>query len=207
VDAKVLELYNVAPGDSLTVDQKIRVSKVIHDWLVLHSDYDTESNGEILDQTMYPALSGGLNSPVCMSYTLAYQWLAARYGIESVAVTGKVEPSTLHAWNMVNFDDTIGQYSSGDDNWTNVDCTWDDPVHVGDDGEYIKEPDYIRWTYLHFPWSMLPQNAGEEDHRIPSNEAYSPYPTDAPEEDLRYYGSEPYTWSSLRNTEMAEEMA
>jgi hypothetical protein len=209
VDAKVAELYGVAPGDELTVDQKKYVSKVIHDWIVLNNQYDTVNNGEeALDQTMYPALSGGVNSPVCASYALAYQWLALRYGIESVAQTGFVHTGgsttaddgtvtyngAWHMWNLVNIHERPGVWGEDAKQWTGVDCTWDDPVLVGSNGEYIDEPDYIQWDYFHFPWSALPQTPGTNGYRAIDHRAYKPYPAEEPGEDLRYTGSTPYTW-------------
>ena len=155
VDAKIQELYQIAPGDSLTHDQKRSVSKVIHDWLVLHSRDDTVNAEEELDQTMYPALSGGANDPMCAGYALDYQWLARRYGIESVAVTGFVHSGGTesdgsfsrgrHIWNLVNLRETDGVYTESDSKWTLVDCTWDDPTGTSN-------VNYIRWDYFQISW-------------------------------------------------------
>ena len=197
VDAKIQELYQIAPGDSLTHDQKRRVSKVIHDWLVLHSQYDTVNAEEELDQTMYPALSGGANDPVCAGYALAYQWLARRYGIESVGVTGFVHSGGTesdgsfsrgrHIWNLVNLRETDGVYTESDSKWTLVDCTWDDPTGTSN-------VNYIRWDYFQIPWSEIPKTPGTHGYRELDHWAYAYYPTEAPADDERYTGSTPYTW-------------
>lgn len=194
---KIYSLYKIQPGDSLTKGEKLQVSKVIHDWLVLNNEYDDtygtdESSSPITSSLMYPALSMGAINPICTSYSLAYQWLTYQYGIESLIMTGKVYKTASdgtykgygHMWNMVNFEEDIGEFSTGDDNWTMVDVTYDDPLGTSES--------YIRWTYMHFPWNQLPAS-GEHGYRVLDRRAYI-YPTENPLKFYLYSGSTPYVW-------------
>ena len=53
---------------------------------------------------------------VCDGYACVYQWMLMYFGIESYAITGKVNGSDLHAWNRLCIDG----------NWYNTDVCWDD---------------------------------------------------------------------------------
>ena len=99
----------------------------IHDYIVLHCEYDLEladymnQNGGIIvgseyyneKYTDYSVLVNGTG--VCDSYATAYRALMNASGVECVHVSSS---SMKHAWNEVYLD---GQ-------WYHVDCTWDDPV-------------------------------------------------------------------------------
>lgn len=80
----------------------------LHDWLTHNANYDYtyteyQPDGVLLKGT-----------GVCQSYTLAYQLLLDKAGIQCTVVSS-VEMN--HAWNLVRID---GE-------WCHVDCTWDDP--------------------------------------------------------------------------------
>ena len=81
----------------------------LHDYLAVHAQYDTSYQ-------RYDAYSLLVDKTgVCQAYTLAYQLLLNRVGIEN----GTVSSRTLnHIWNTVLLDDS----------WYHVDVTWDDPV-------------------------------------------------------------------------------
>lgn len=99
----------------------------IHDYIVLHCEYDLEladymdNNGGIIigselyneRYTAYSVLVNGTG--VCDSYATAYRALMNAAGVECVYLSST---SMNHAWNEVKLD---GE-------WYHVDCTWDDPV-------------------------------------------------------------------------------
>lgn len=197
--AEVQELvYNytgILPKSVLTPVQKSRVTKVIHDFLVLNNKYDEVNEEEKVDQTMYPALSKGLNDPVCTSYALAFNWLCEDYGIETLLATGVVwsgfisdgvpRELGLHAWNLVNFEDSPGDFSSDSSKWLIIDCTFDDPTGKSDD--------YISWKHFCARAADLPQPY-TKNSRTKNNYAYI-YPADTEDcGDYKYTGSTPYEW-------------
>ena len=84
---------------------------VLHDYLVSHCEYDqTLSKFTAEDALVY-------GSAVCQGYTLAYEDLMQRAGIECENVPSN---EMNHIWNMILI------YG----NWYHVDTTWDDPVNV-----------------------------------------------------------------------------
>lgn len=197
--AEVQELvYNytgILPKSVLTPVQKSRVAKVIHDFIVLNNKYDEVNEGERVDQTMYPALSKGLNDPVCASYALAFNWLCEDYGIETLYATGVVwsglisngvpTASDSHAWNLVNFEDSPGVFSSDPSNWSIIDCTFDDPTGASND--------YIRWKHFCVRAEDLPKPYAKNS-RTKNNYAFI-YPADTEScADYKYTGSTPYEW-------------
>lgn len=197
--AEIQELvYNYTgtlPKSVLTPVQKSRVAKVIHDFLVLNNKYDEVNEGEKIDQTMYPALSKGLNDPVCASYALAFNWLCEDYGIETLYATGVVwsgiisdgvpKASDGHAWNLVNFEDSPGDFSSDSSKWSIIDCTFDDPTG--------KLDDYISWKHFCARAADLPQPY-VKNSRTKNNLAFI-YPADTEScADYKYTGSTPYEW-------------
>ena len=96
--------------------------KLVHDYLINNVDYDTTvSQNNIYD--IYGALVK--NKCVCEGYAKAFKYLLDNMNIPCVMVIGKATNSNgtteNHAWNYVQ----INQ------NWYAVDCTWDDPVIIG----------------------------------------------------------------------------
>jgi uncharacterized repeat protein (TIGR02543 family) len=82
------------------------MDKVVYDEDIYDSDYDEDSR---YSQSAYSVLCGDLT--VCAGYTLAYEMIMNAMGVDCIGVT-----SDEHAWNKVILED----------NWYNVDCTWDD---------------------------------------------------------------------------------
>ena len=97
----------------------------IHDYIVLHSEYDLElleykkTNGSLpgeLRSEKYTEYSIFVNGTgVCGSYALAYRAVLNAAGMECLYLSSR---SMNHAWNLVKIDG----------NWYHVDCCWDDPV-------------------------------------------------------------------------------
>jgi uncharacterized repeat protein (TIGR02543 family) len=81
-------------------------NKVVYDDDIYDDGYDEDNR---YSQSAYSALCTDLT--VCAGYTLAYEMIMNAMGIDCIGVT-----SDEHAWNKVILED----------NWYNVDCTWDD---------------------------------------------------------------------------------
>lgn len=146
VDGKISELYGFTPeAPPQTVEEKVKTAKVIWDWLRLNNVYGLD--GEWEDQTVYSALSGGDRSPVCTSYARAAHLLLERFGIENVVCHGvRYEGAEeSHAWNLVNYHDTPGDYTREDSQWCIFDATgttgtiqnWDAFNRTWVEGEYV----------------------------------------------------------------------
>lgn len=89
----------------------------LHNWLIDHANYDYtysyySADGVLLNQT-----------GVCQSYTLAYQLLLNKIGVENQVISSS---EMDHAWNLVKLD---GE-------WCHVDCTWDDPNEGGMENQF-----------------------------------------------------------------------
>lgn len=119
-----------------TESEKIKIAKVIHDYILLHVQYGNFATPmDSINQTMYPAMSNTntyqhAQGPVCASYAAAFYYCCYRWGISCIYVTGGCNNSRdgRHAWNQINYKPYApqdSQYSDGS-NWQEVDVTWDD---------------------------------------------------------------------------------
>lgn len=100
--------------DGMTRRQKLRA---IHNYLVKNCVYDENARRYGYDDayTAYGCLVG--KKAVCQGYAGAFNLLAAKAGICSIAVPGEAGGGS-HAWNYVK---NGGEYRY-------IDVTWDDPV-------------------------------------------------------------------------------
>ncbi|WP_379162889.1 transglutaminase domain-containing protein [Paenibacillus sp. sgz5001063] len=107
----------ITPG--MNNHQKV---KVIHDWVVLHLQYDATYR----KYTAYEGLQTG--SAVCQGYSLLTYKLLLGAGIPNKIVEGSARPeggpTQSHAWNLVQLDGR----------WYHLDTTWDDPTPSPDGG-------------------------------------------------------------------------
>lgn len=97
---------------------KVDIALAVHDYLVLNAEYDTETyeTGNINNRDAFNAYGVLINKiGVCQSYTLAYNHILDKLGIETYPVTSS---ELNHIWSMVR----IG------DNYYHVDVTHDDPI-------------------------------------------------------------------------------
>jgi transglutaminase/protease-like cytokinesis protein 3 len=126
LDDKVRALADNAIKDADSFGQV----RYIHDFIVKNCKF--QAAGDNINSA-YGALVDG--EAQCEGYAFAFGLLAKKLGFECVTVTGTSESGQSHAWNKIFLDD----------NWYNVDCTWDDPVISFDN------PNYIRYYYLLVP--------------------------------------------------------
>nr|WP_307905797.1 transglutaminase domain-containing protein [Clostridium botulinum] len=91
----------------------------LHDYLIKNADYNMENyKAGIVTAEDHNAYGVLINKKgVCESYAKAMNELLTAAGIECKYVTGKVNGGE-HAWNMVKIDNE----------WYNLDVTWDDPI-------------------------------------------------------------------------------
>ena len=129
---------------------------VLHDYLVLHTEYDFEgyTSGNLSEESFSAYGVFVKKKAVCSGYMLAYHYLLKKCGITDYYVTST---SMNHAWNVVK----LGK------NYYHVDTTWDDVVPdvqgatshqfllVSD--QELEEPE-TEGTPKHYGWSVY--NAG-----------------------------------------------
>lgn len=120
----------------MTTEQKLRV---LHDYLMKTCQYDyklTEIEGYEDQLTAYGVLVK--KKGVCQGYTAAFNLLAQKAGVYSIAVCGRV-PSGSHTWNYVR----LGKKC------LHIDCTWDKTLQKDED---------IRHDYFAIPGDLIIQN-------------------------------------------------
>ena len=105
----------------------------IHDYIVDKIDYDSTYN-EIGSYNIYGALVR--KKCVCEGYAKAFKYLANSAGYECELMQGTATNSSgqseSHAWNCIKIND----------NWYEVDVTWDDPIIVGGNGRTTNQIKY-----------------------------------------------------------------
>lgn len=103
---------------SMTTAQKL---KAVHDYLIRLCSYDyglKDMNGYEDSLTAYGALVK--KKAVCQGYTGAFNLIAQKAGIYSIAVCGTVS-SGSHTWN----------YVKAGSSYRYIDCTWDETLQTG----------------------------------------------------------------------------
>lgn len=110
----------------------------VHDYIARTTEYDEEA---AYRYTAYGALAEG--KAVCEGYTRAFQLMLSELGIESCTITGSSDGKTIdHMWNAVKLDDE----------WYQVDLTWDD------NGDYDSD---ISYSYFN-----ITQEQMQKDHKL-----------------------------------------
>ena len=96
-------------SSSTTAEQKVKIAKCIHDYLILHNEYCLDSE---YSQSLYGAMGGWEyegKGPVCTSYAFAFKYCCNRYGIICHLAFGDASDQHngdgLHMWNRINYDD------------------------------------------------------------------------------------------------------
>ena len=123
IDKEVTRIYNELINDNMSDEEKI---KVIHDYIINHTDYDEQRASEIKNNlytedihpsnTAYGPLFTG--KAICGGYTDTMALFLDKMGIKNIKIA-----SSNHIWNAV--------YINGE--WKHLDLTWDDPVVINGD--------------------------------------------------------------------------
>jgi len=135
-------IYRTIIKDGMTDFEKL---VAIHDYIVLHTDYDYEKYlADTIPESSY-YVEGVLlyKTAVCDGYTKAMNLFLNAAGIESYRVVG-IGNGGGHAWNLVKID---GE-------WYHVDATWDDPIIGG-----APDPYYVRYEYF-----CIADSTMDDDH-------------------------------------------
>lgn len=122
VVSEMIETVKSNIEGSIIDDNTYNRIKFVHDYLVDTVSYDqTLSKDNIYN--IYGALINKV--AVCEGYSKAFKYIMDDFGIPCVIVCGIGQNSNgdteSHAWNYVKIDGK----------WYAIDCTWDDPVIVG----------------------------------------------------------------------------
>ena len=108
--------------------------KAIHDYIVVHTNYDANALEHEGFYTPYADQPYGTlihGTSICIGYASTFQLFMDMLDIECVTILGTANLDRGdHAWNAVKLDG----------NWYMVDVTWDDPIH--------KNPDNISYKYF-----------------------------------------------------------
>ena len=120
---EMIEAFNEAVDDVIAlVDtdtmNEVDIALKIHDYLVLNAEYDvkTYETNDSDNRDAFNAYGVLINKiGVCQSYTLAYNHILSKLGIEAYPVTSS---ALMHIWSMIKIDD----------NYYHVDVTHDDPI-------------------------------------------------------------------------------
>ena len=121
---------------AMTEEQKF---KAVHDYLMKHCSYDyglKKISGYEDSLTAYGALVKGRS--VCQGFTAAFNLLAQKAGLSSIAVCGQVSTGS-HAWN----------YAACNGRYLYVDCTWNKTLQTGSS---------IRYDYFLITKRLIAQN-------------------------------------------------
>lgn len=111
--------------------------KALHDWIIENIEYD-QNMQNVNRYNIYGALID--RKVVCEGYAKLFKYILDNVGIECVLVSGTAVNSEgqneRHMWNYVR----IGG------NWYAVDCTWDDPIIIGNGkvGNDVKYKYFLR---------------------------------------------------------------
>ena len=170
-------------------NRKLRTAEVIHDYIILNNDPATVTieGAGFTPQYYMPSLYAALapnRRALCDGYTQAFNYFARLYGINSLAISAKVDhvvgdtvtPRGGHIWNIVNFGQ-YGVYSADPSEWSPIDVYWDEPLHEAEmrPGRTDLPTGEVWWEYF-----GNPTNVFKDDYRrtIKKTDAYGRYPFD-----------------------------
>lgn len=213
VQDKVHELYGVSQGDVLSVTQKMKVAKVIHDYLILHGLVENKRKLNALWLTGMTAVFDDRYNGYCADYTQAFNYVARLYGMEAIYGSGmayidinrdgdRVDygENGSHAWVMLRIsDEAYGTYPSEPEKWTMVDVLWDEPLHEAKIGGDPERND-ILWKYFMDLSKIIPNETDEQySHayrEIGTDTGYGAYPFEGlPTLSKTYTGDDLYIWN------------
>ncbi|MDD7463510.1 MAG: transglutaminase-like domain-containing protein [Anaerococcus sp.] len=140
-EKKVDEFVEKWIKDNITDDMTdLEKTKLIHDFIVKRNSYNTgDGNDKSGGYSIYSPASilfgkGG----VCNAYATLFDKMSGMAGLRTYYSTGVIKgDGQLHIWNMVKIDD----------DWYNIDLTWDDPI-LTSDKKIINEKDFVAYDFF-----------------------------------------------------------
>ncbi|MDD7306708.1 MAG: transglutaminase domain-containing protein [Peptoniphilaceae bacterium] len=140
-EKKVDEFVNKWVDDNINNKMTdLEKTKLIHDFIVKRNSYNKGDSNDLSNgYSVYSPASilfgkGG----VCNAYATLFDIMAKRAGLCSYYATGVIKADgQLHIWNMVKIDD----------DWYNIDLTWDDPI-LTSDKKILNEKDFVTYDYF-----------------------------------------------------------
>lgn len=143
-DSKVTYILSENIENGMTDEEKLLA---IHDYLVDTCSYakpvgQDEAGNPVYSDTAFTAYGTIIEgTSVCQGYTLAYNLLINKLGIDCREV---ISNSMVHSWNMVRLGD----------NWYHVDVTYDDPTNMEmvNHAYFLLSDETIR-ERKHYGWS------------------------------------------------------
>jgi len=116
--ASALRVYQHIINPAYTPREQVQA---VHDYIITQTEYDNLSTDIVIGDVAGVLEQGRAN---CSGYANTFQLFMNLCGIESMVVGGISTDQGItgnHAWNKVYLDD----------NWYNIDVTWDDPLLNG----------------------------------------------------------------------------
>ena len=113
LNRKVEELIDQNINNDMSVNDKI---KVIHDYIINHTEYDTLKTENVKDTTYHSNTAYGVlieGYGICSGYSDAMKLFLDKLNIINYKIS-----NDQHIWNLVYLDGS----------WVHLDLTWDDPV-------------------------------------------------------------------------------
>ena len=148
-----MELYDEVKkvAASCAASTEYETVKNVHDYLVLNIVYELKYRP--VEHSAYGALIN--KACVCDGYATAFSLVLRELKIDTIMVEGIVdgESEINHAWNKVKIDNE----------WYNVDVTWDDPD--------LYDPDNVWYSYFCITDEELAKDHVWENENLPKAEA------------------------------------
>lgn len=114
------------------------IVKYFHDTIILNCVNSVEGDYVAIP---YGALVDG--KALCEGYSRAFAYLCNKAEIENIYATGVTSDGIDHIWNMVKLDNE----------WYNIDLTWDDPDNLSEQIDFLQGK-YISYNYFLFKTSQ-----------------------------------------------------
>ena len=132
--------------EELNLNTEYKKIKFIHDWIVNNIEYDTTLNRSNRNNIYGLFVE---KQATCGGYAKAFKYLVDELGIECIVIQGEAnsnEKIENHAWNYIKINDK----------WYGVDCTWDDPIIIGDIEQGV--------TTIYYTYFLKGKNVFENTH-------------------------------------------
>lgn len=166
-EKKVEDFVNKWVKDNIKDDMtELDKIKIIHDFIVKRNSYYTGEDDNLSEgYSIYSPASilfgkGG----VCNVYATLFDKMSEKSGLNTYYSTGEIkENGQLHIRNMVQIED----------DWYNIDLTWDDPV-LTSNKKIINEEDFVSYDYFLISDEKIKKSRtiDEDEKRPPSVKSY-----------------------------------